>query len=84
VGNARQVDKKTIRLEGIFRMAKTQKLNLIQTCRGFAAISVLLLHLTSKLYDKYTPGYKFLNGFFMHGGSGVGFLFCTQWFHYFL
>ena len=61
-------------------MAKTQKLNLIQTCRGFAAISVLLLHLTSKLYDKYTPGYKFLNGFFMHGGSGVDFFFVLSGF----
>ena len=59
---------------------KKGKLDSLQAYRGFAALAVVLLHLTSQAYDKYVPGYVFCNGYFRQGGSGVDFFFVLSGF----
>jgi len=55
-----------------------QRLNLLQVCRGFAAISVILFHLrdTSKTYF----GIIAFNNIFSHGFIGVDFFFVLSGF----
>ena len=58
---------------------QTKKLKLIQVFRGFAAVLVLLFHITSNVKVIF-PGKDFLLGTFTFGASGVDFFFVLSGF----
>lgn len=55
-----------------------KKMYLIQICRGFAAILVLLFHLTELFHTR--TNYNYLGGIFNQGNSGVDFFFVLSGF----
>jgi len=57
---------------------KTQTLHLLQIYRGFAAVSVVCFHATTKIFDEY--GFRSFGGFFSWGFSGVQLFFVLSGF----
>jgi len=60
------------------RVFHKQRLELIQTCRGIAALFVLLFHVTELSHEKANQTFMF--GLFQSGDSGVNFFFVLSGF----